>query len=300
MRSLFERRMPRVIRIALAAFLLLFAQCSSTDFLNAGISRKGYSIRRNIAYGALPRQRLDVYQPTHVADGAPVVLFFYGGSWQKGSKDDYLFVGQALAEHGVTAVLADYRLYPEVYFPDFVRDGAAAVRWVHNTIEQYGGSSQNVFIAGHSAGAHIAMLLAADTQYLKAEGGGVSWLRGVIGLAGPYDFLPFRDAKIAAVFSKFPEAQSQPIHFLRRAMPPVFMAVGLDDTLVLPRNSQRVAHALRTMGHAPVLRQYPGIGHVGLVLSLAQGFRWRSPVLADMLAFIDQHTNPNPVPKAKR
>ena len=93
------------------------------------------------------------------------MIFFYGGSWDTGSKNDYLFVAQALAASGYTVVIPDYRLYPAVRFPAFVDDGARAVRWTADRV-----GTDKVFVMGHSAGAHIALMLAANTPYLAAAG----------------------------------------------------------------------------------------------------------------------------------
>src|SRR5262249_9563785 len=155
-------------------------------------------------------QKLDIYVPEDGRQAHTVVVFFHGGAWKKGTKDDYRFVGQALASRGYIAVAANYRLYPEVYFPGFMYDAAQATAWVHQHIGEYGGDARNLFVMGHSAGAHIAVMLAVKGDYLKAAGGSPKWLRGVIGLAGPYDFLPFDDPNIQVIFSKQEEWLSQP------------------------------------------------------------------------------------------
>jgi len=150
---------------------LVLPGCTKFDVLNATVPPLGYCRTSGLAYGESPRQKLDVYEPSQKLDrAAPVVVFFYGGSWQFGERRNYRFVGQALADHGIVAVLPDYRLYPEVTFPGFVEDGAKAVRWTHDNIARFGGDPSRVFLMGHSAGAHIATLLALDEHYLKDVG----------------------------------------------------------------------------------------------------------------------------------
>jgi acetyl esterase/lipase len=142
--------------------MMMVGGCSRFDIVNATIPSCGYMRTSNIAYADLPRQKLDVYVPRNAKSALSVVVFFYGGDWQNGKKDDYRFVAQAIASKGFIAVLPDYRLYPEVTFPAFVNDGALAVRWVHDNIARFGGDPKRVFLAGHSAGGHIVALLTLD------------------------------------------------------------------------------------------------------------------------------------------
>jgi acetyl esterase/lipase len=218
-------------------------------------------------------------------------VFFYGGRWQAGSKADYRFAGQAFASKGFTTVIADYRLFPEVYYPAFVEDGAKAVAWVHEHIADYGGDPQNLFLAGHSAGAYIAVLLTTDDRYLKAAGGGDAWIKGTIGLAGPYDFLPFTDADVREIFSKAKDADTQPINYVRPGLPPMLLITGDQDTDVKPKNTIHLAARLRAAGYEVDERIYPGVAHIGTVLSLANAFRGKAPTLDDAADFVRAHTH---------
>jgi acetyl esterase/lipase len=291
--------MLRKIIAAMSAFfgIVLFTSC--TALLNATIPRAGYSIHKDIAYGSDPRQKLDIYIPDHLTKPAPVVLFFYGGSWQFGAKNEYLFVGQALASKGYVTVIADYRLYPQVYFPTFMEDSAQALVWVHKHIADYHGDVGNLFVAGHSAGAYNAVMLGADPRYLDAAVGKESWIRGIIGISGPYDFLPFTDPKIIALFSKAPDEETQPIHFMTHTMPPLMLVTGDADTLVSESNSLHVKTRLDALGSPVELHVYHGLGHIGTVLSLARGFRYKASTLKDIAAFIDAHTVPPAMEKAQ-
>ena len=280
--------MKRLGLLALAAWIMV--GCSKADILNATIPRDGYRVHRDIAYGAHARQRFDIYVPDG-AKNAPVILFFYGGSWQNGSKDDYRFLGQALTSRGFIAVVADYRLYPEVKFPAFVEDGAQAFRAVRQKIDAYGGDRRNVFIAGHSAGAYLAVMLAVDPVYLAQAGEKRQHIRGAIGLDGPYNFLPFTDKAIIDIFSTTADRDTQPIHRLRAPVPPVLLATGDDDDTVDPRNSITMAEALRKVGASVELRRYADVDHIDIVLALAEGFRHRASVLEDIDVFVTEHTN---------
>lgn len=284
--SAFSRIMVRALTLISGAFSLV--GCSGADVLNLTIPRDGYRVTRDVSYGEESRQMLDIYTPDG-AHHAPVILFFYGGSWQWGSKNDYRFLGQAFASKGYVTVVADYRLYPQVHFPAFVHDSARALAFVHAHIGDYGGDANNLFVAGHSAGAFNAVMLTLNVRYLHEAGANRGWIRGTIGIAGPYDFLPLTDTDIIAVFSQAAPADTQPINFVQGALPPFLLAVGKEDTTVLPRNSTHLAEALRD-NHTPVeLHQYDRVAHIGIVLSLARGFRSKAPLLEDIAAFIETH-----------
>ena len=269
--------------------LIALTGCSAVDVLNFTIPKSGYTVDKDIAYGADKSQKLDVYIPDTKRASGCVVLFFYGGSWQTGSKDNYLFAGEAFSSLGCVTVLAEYRRYPEVKYPVFLQDSAKALAWTHAHVGEYGGRADNIFVAGHSAGAYNAMMLAADTSLLKAEGGTPGWIRGVIGIAGPYDFLPFIDDKIKDIFSTVKAEDTQPVNYVHANMPPVLMATGTKDKEVLPRNTRLMAAKMEKFGNKPVVKMYEGAGHVGIALSLARGFRNKTPVLQDSADFITQH-----------
>lgn len=273
----------------LCSAIVALAGCSPQRALNAFVPDDGYRLSAGRAYGDHPRQRLDVYAPRARAEPAPVVVFFYGGRWRKGERAGYRFVAQALTERGYVAVLPDYRLYPEVRFPAFVEDGAAAVAWVRRHIGDYGGDPGRVFLMGHSAGAHIAAMLATDRRFLHAEGLAPTDLAGFVGLAGPYDFLPLEADDLRDMFGppeRFPA--SQPVRFVDGDEPPVLLVHGLDDGTVLPRNSRRLAAALEAAGVPVETVFYPDAGHVRVVAALGSPLRFTAPVLADVAAFLDR------------
>lgn len=244
---------------------------------------------RDVAYGAHPRQRMDIYVPQGGGGTLkPVVFFIYGGSWANGAKESYSFVGDALSARGFVTVIADYRLVPEVRFPVFIEDGALALRFVRDNIARFGGAPRDLHLMGHSAGAYNAMMLTLDKRYLVAVGMRSGDIRATIGLSGPYDFLPFDiDVTKEAFGNARDPARTQPINFARSDAPPIFLATGSDDTTVLPRNSERLALALSKAGSRSVsLKIYPGLGHAGTATALSRLLEWQAPVLDDTVAFL--------------
>ncbi len=284
----FYRFCKNFLRIAFMASAALVAGCSPLAIINGWVPSDTYRASTALAYGPHARQRLDVYRPARASSPAPVVVFFYGGNWNSGNRADYLFVGEALAAQGIVAVIPDYRLFPEVRFPDFLADSAQAVRWTLEQVAQYGGDPQRVFVMGHSAGAYNAAMLAFNPAYLRAAGVEPRRVRGLIGLAGPYDFLPLTGSVTKQVFG-FPATPitTQPIHFASSAAPPALLITGDNDDVVDPGNSRRLAARLRTTGAEARELVYPKLGHSTLVAALAAPLRERlAPVLDDIVRFV--------------
>jgi len=263
---------------------LSISACSSLQLLNWSVPTRGYSVDKDRAFGDLPRQKLDVYVPDDVAPDAPVVVFYYGGSWSSGDKSGYKFVGEALSSLGYVTVVPNYRLYPDVKYPDFMADSAAALVWAHENAANYGVSPRKVVVAGHSAGAYNAMMLAVQPKFLAAAGGDTSMIHGVISLAGPFDFFP-TNPDIQDTFSNVPHKEYQPITYAKK-IAPTLLLWGEADTTVLPRNSTNMLVALKNAGTDVTGQTYPEANHVDMVLALAYRFRGRADVRARMDAFI--------------
>ncbi|WP_438300585.1 alpha/beta hydrolase [Pseudomonas sp. NMS19W] len=273
--------------------LLILGGCSPLKMLNALTPEDSFSKTAGIAYGEEPRQKLDVYVPRHPLKDTPVVVFFYGGSWNSGERGDYGFVGEALASRGIVAVLADYRLYPQVRYPLFLEDGARAVAWTKAHIHEYSGNPRRLYLMGHSSGAYNASMLALDSRLLGAVGMSPADLSGWIGLAGPYDFLPIKNPEVRPVFF-WPDSppQSQPIRHVSHGAPPALLIAASRDSLVDPtRNTGGLARKLREAGVPVQDLYYARPNHATLVATMSRPLRWLAPVLDQVVAFI-RHTPP--------
>jgi acetyl esterase/lipase len=239
-------------------------------------------------FDAEHRLALDVYAPRNPAS-APVLVFFYGGSWISGKRGWYRYLGDALAERGVVTLIPDYRKYPAVRFPAFVQDAARAVRYARDHATEFGGDPHRLFVMGHSAGGQIAALLACDARYLAAVGLARQDLAGMIGVAGAYAFLPFVDEE-SAIFGDDPTGRydSQPINFVDGKQPPLLLLQGEADHEVPPRTAEIMAERVHAMGGTVTVKRYPGVGHNRILLAVARGQRAHVPTLEDILEFLAQ------------
>lgn len=279
------------LRVATRLLALLVALgtggCAGTLFgaVNAGAPSDGLAPERDVAFAPDRGLSLDVYRPRPAPGSAPLVVFFYGGSWQNGSRGRYAFAGRALAARGAVAVVPDYRLYPAVRFPAFMEDAADAVGWARAHAARLGADPRRVFVMGHSAGAQIAALLATDPRWLARVGLAPADLAGAIALSGPHDVRPEGYPDLEDLFGpRDTWPQARPVNYADAADPPFLVVHGAADGTVWPAHSEELARRLRGAGVPVRLRLYPGVGHVRPLLAM----RWPrlAPVLDDTFGFI--------------
>ena len=280
--------------VALLATLLALTGCTAPgllDFSDSLASGESGARRvvRSAAYGPDPRQSLEVWAPVDARVGPPrpVLVFFYGGAWVEGARRDYAFAAKAYANQGFVVVLPDYRLAPKVRYPAFVQDGAGALRWTQDNIARFGGDPSRVAVAGHSAGAYIAAMLALEPRFAAAAGVRPRFVRAAPTLAGPFDFYPFTAPRARVAFANTGAGpESQPVNLATRDDPPLWIATGTADRIVGPSQSIRLAERLRAAGAPHELKLYEGAGHDDLVLGISKSYRARTSVLADSVRFL--------------
>jgi acetyl esterase/lipase len=252
-----------------------------------GSGREGFRPLRGIAYGTLPRQKLDLYLPRN-GEVRATILYLYGGGWVSGARWYYRLFGQMMAARGYAVAVPDYHLYPHAAFPTFVEDAALAFKWVHDNVVRWGGRTSRVFVMGHSAGAHIAALVALDPRYLRRHGLEPSAIKGVVGLAGPYTMDPLKWRGMRDIFA--PSASephsARPIKLVRAGAPPMLLLHGVKDRVVKSDASVNLASALTGVGSPAEAKIYPGVGHFEIFGSYLWGWRWRAAALKDTEAFI--------------
>lgn len=244
---------------------------------------------QDAAYAEGDRHGLDIYVPAEAATGpVPVIIFFYGGGWQFGAKGMLRPLAEVLAAQGYVVVTPDYRVFPEVTYPGFIEDAAAAIRWTRDNIADYGGDPDRIVLSGHSAGAHIAALAALDTSFLDAVEVPQSAIRGVVGMSGPYYHPePYRDERWCEIFCAAGDLTlTEPMTFVSADAPPMLLLVGEDDTAVPP--VPPMAEAAQAVGQDVTYKIYPGLDHGGTFRAILD--TTVAPVLADMMDFVERVT----------
>ncbi len=281
--------MRRAVSQTAAAFLaVIVGACSPLRMADMLSPKEGYDLKSGIAYGSGERRKLDVYFPTKPNGSDAIIVFLYGGAWRMGNRSDYRFIAQPFAAAGYVTVVPDYRLYPQGRFPDFVDDIAEALNWVQSELAD-GSKSAKIVLVGHSAGAHIAALLALDPRYLKARRQSPDIIKGWVGLAGPYAFDPVKTASTSPIFERARNdvSQAQPITFARADAPPGLLLHGNKDGTVYPWNSEELEKALKAKGGRVTYKVLDNIGHIAIVVSIAKPGLGGAPVLKEIEEFIE-------------
>ncbi|MET0935507.1 MAG: alpha/beta hydrolase [Luteibacter sp.] len=286
-----------IVRIGLLTLLLLLGGCRAAFFGSVNMRQSSDNVvaHPDMVYDADLDLALDVYAPTH-AEHAPVVVYFYGGSWMTGKRQWFRWMGEALASQGVVAVVADVRLWPRTRLDGFLHDGAEAVRWAHDNAKAFGGDPTRLFLMGHSSGGQIAAMLAMDAKWLGAVNMSTREISGFIGVAGTYDFIPFDEPEFYDMFGHTPDEQvrSQPVNFVDGDEPPALLLQGEKDTVVYPAEALSLEARYKAQGEPVELKLYPGIGHEKVLLAFGPMKR-KAPVLADTMAFIRRYSaSPSP------
>jgi acetyl esterase/lipase len=287
MHGLISRAVAR-LAILLVVLCAVPAQAQVTIFSPFNIAdAMDKDVRKlaDIPYADGKRMKLDVYQPAELSGPAPVVMFIYGGAWRAGDKFEYEFAGRAFAAAGYVTVIADYRLYPEVKYPDFLEDNARAIKWIEDNIAEFGGDTSRFFLAGHSAGAYNAMMLALDRSFVR-EFGVTMPVLAVAGISGPYNFYPFEYGEVRETFGDAANPEgTQPINLVTADTPPIMLLSGTGDPIVRIQNSTALAEKLRAQGIWVTEKYYEGFGHLEPVVALGAMMRFRMPVLKDITDF---------------
>ncbi len=287
-----SRRWLRGLCAAATAILLSACQASFFATVNGVRSDSGSERVAGQVFDRDSGLRLDVYQPEQTSADAPIVVFYYGGSWRSGKRGWYRFVGRALAAQGIVTVIPDYRKFPDVSFAELMTDAANALRWVQANREELG-SSGPLFVSGHSAGAHVAALLATDERYLRRVRVQPEVIAGLIGFAGPYNFLPIVDPKVAEVFVDDAGAyDAQPINHVDSMSAPALLFHGADDETVRPFNSKTYAAALSKAGVAAEYRQVAGLSHVRLIFEVGSGSAVDTDISQRIAQFVAANSKP--------
>ncbi len=238
-----------------------------------------------IATGDHPQQKVIVWGPKHrdpAAAPAPVLVFAHGGSWRNGDPVDYGFIGRTFVPKGFIVVLVGYRLSEDGRYPAMLEDTARAVAWTHEEIADYGGDPDHIVLAGHSAGAYNVVMTALEEQWLARLGQSTQVIKGVVGMSGPYDFVPLDSDSTIASFGHLDDPMvSQPAEHIGENAPPMLLVHGTKDTLVRPRNSRHLAKELRAQDNRVEALGLEDMDHNQPLIALAAPWRGNEVKLFD-------------------
>jgi acetyl esterase/lipase len=240
----------------------------------------GVQIVRDLAYRDLypgedakrGKNKLDLYLPAGL-DKFPVIVFIHGGAWIHGNKNQlsaYRSLGIFWARQGIGMVAINYRLSPGAKHPEHIKDVARAFAWTYRNINNYGGRPDRIFVCGHSAGGHLAALLASDETYLHAEGLSEKAIRGVIAVSGVYrvhdldryaganngDASPAAGAiqvsstALSTIFGKDQELRKKasPVTHVRAGLPPFLILYAERDLPMLSEMAREFGSGLQEHG----------------------------------------------------
>lgn len=232
------------------------------------------------------KHRLDLFVPDGAKD-APVLLFVHGGGWTSGDKNLYSFIGRAFAEQGFVTAVINYRLSPEVQHPAHIEDVARAFVWVYRNISQYGGTSEKIFVMGHSAGGHLTALLALDEKYLQAHGLTLAAIKGAIPISGVYDVTGMLNL-YRTVFGADPQQRwdASPLAHVGPTKPPFFVIYAQFDFPGLDTQGQQLFALLKQNHNEAALFETPGKDHVTIIASIGTT---NDPTTEEILQFLHRH-----------
>jgi len=265
----------------IAGAAMASAACAPVKILNGLTPSSAYDLEKSVPFSDAPALAMDVYTPQNPKADAPLVMFIYGGGWNSGHKEMYKFIGEAFSSEGYTTLIPNYRVYPNVIYPEFMSDAAKAVA---DASEKY---NRPIVLVGHSAGAHISALLALNPEYL--DGVGVDRckaLAGWVGLSGPYDFKVY-DPPYTQIFPPETREEMLPIKYAGNALHPAMVIIGSDDETVQPAQTERMAQALRKTGVPVTEAYYDGVSHTGMIANMSKLLQNRSEAHSDVMTFLN-------------
>lgn len=271
---------------------------SALGLVNGISSSAGVGVSKDINYGDAPLQNLDMYYPKPLAQAMqtqsvidksyPMVVFVYGGSWENGSKEDYAFVGQSLAQAGYVTAVVNYRKAPEYVYPDFVKDTAKAIAWSYDNAPKFHADPKRLAVVGHSAGAFNAVAAISNSDFLAPYGMSPSDISAVVGIAGPYSY-DFRKFDSASAFaSDATPDEVMPDRQIKGKQPPYLLLTAENDKIVYDTNTIKMTQALKDFGATVETGEIKGASHATSIGAMAKPLRWVNDVRAQVLTYLNK------------
>jgi len=212
--------------------------------------------------------KLDIYRKRYQTQPMPVLIFIHGGAWKTGDRSQYTPLGNRYAREGYVTVVPSYRLAPKNPHPAQIEDAAAAFAWTFRHIAEYGGDTNRIYVAGHSAGGHLAALLSLNERHLARHELSPKQIRGVLALSGVYDLA--HPTGQDTVFGNNPQIrrEASPLYHIKAGAPPFLVTYCEWDYFSLPAQARQFHRALQQAEIAAKLIYIPGENHISEMLNV--------------------------------
>ena len=220
---------------------------------------------KDLPYGEHPRERLDVY-PSSFAN-ATTLVFIHGGYWHLFDKKSFQFVAKAFQPYGVTTVLINYPLAPAHTIDELVLSCRKTMFWLHQNISAFNGNADSIFVAGHSAGGHLAAML-MGTDWAKVNINlPIDLIKGTIAISGIFDLLPIQLSYLNEVLKISSEAVigNSPVRIQPLNSSPLTLAVGMEESQEFNNQSIELYDCRKAAGLPAQLLQLPAQNHFSIV-----------------------------------
>jgi acetyl esterase/lipase len=278
----------QTVKAIICGVLMVVCSHPDKDMNKAAGPLTDLMVTRNLPYEPGDRHSLDVYVLRAPSKPRPVIVYIYGGAWAAGSKEQFGWVGVALARRGFVAIEPDYRVYPEARWPMFLQDNAAAVRWARDHAASFDGDPSRLVLMGHSSGAHNVFSLMVEPRWLAAVGMAPSDFKAMIGLSGVYSMFPLDGPRENAIFSP-KTGYTEPIDHVDGRAPPMLLIIGDRDRAAEPSNSDDVAAKVHEKGGIAEVIHYPSLGHSDTQDALAAPPGHAPRIIDAILRFLASH-----------
>ena len=230
-------------------------------------TEKEYPVVKDIAYGKLSREQLDIYPSPEPS--SKTLVFIHGGYWHKFDKADSQFIAKAFRIYGITTVIINYPLAPAVSMDQILLSCREAIHWLYKNISGYNGDPNQIYVAGHSAGAHLAaMLLATDPIAIgwKQYDLPTDVIKGVCVISGVFNLIPIQLSYLNEVLNMdtVTAIRNSPVQLSPANGCPLLIAVGGDETDEFVDQSHELYNCWKESIPAEII-QIPGLNHFSII-----------------------------------
>lgn len=220
---------------------------------------------RDVAYGDLPLERLDIFPS--LQPQSKTLIFIHGGYWQVWDKSMFHFIANSFHSYGVTTVLLNYPLTPEVSIDQIVLSCRSAIKWLYTNINAFNGNADQMYVAGHSAGGHLASMLMATDWKLFDPGISANALKGVCAVSGLFNLIPIYHSYVNQIIKMDMETATgnSPVMLEPPNPCPLIVAVGGAETAEFNDQSNELYTCWKSKDVDIRLLQLPRQNHYSIV-----------------------------------